>query len=91
VFRGLRDLSRAYVAMLGGSATFGKYVDRLSGAGGTGAGAAGRQSGGLNAGPDFISLDPATLDIAAGACRRGAGDRGRSVVEPVLHGAQPPE
>lgn len=69
VFRGPeRDLSRPYVAMLGGSPTFGKYVatpypelveqalDRPV-----------ANLGGLNAGPDFYLSDPSTLAVAAGA------------------------
>ena len=69
VFRGpLRDLSRAYVAVLGGSATFGKYVDRPYPALVEQAlGQPVANLGGLNAGPDFYLSDPATLDIAAGA------------------------
>lgn len=69
VFRGPeRDLSRPYVAMLGGSQTFGKYVARpfpdLVEA------ALGRpvaNLGGLNAGPDFYLSDPAALEVAARA------------------------
>jgi hypothetical protein len=69
VFRGPeRDLSHPYVAMLGGSPTFGKYVARpfpvLVEA------ALGRpvaNLGGLNAGPDFYLSDPATLEVAARA------------------------
>jgi Domain of unknown function (DUF6473) len=69
VFRGPeRDLSRPYVAMLGGSATFGKYVaapfpalvERALGKPVANLGA-------LNAGPDFYLADRATLDIAARA------------------------
>lgn len=70
VFRGPgRDLSRPYVAMLGGSATFGKYVDRpypvlVEQA----LGLPVANLGGMNAGPDFYLSDGAALDIAAGAC-----------------------
>lgn len=69
VFRGPgRDLSRPYVAMLGGSATFGKYVDRPYPALVEAAlGLPIANLGGLNAGPDFYLSDPATLDIAAKA------------------------
>lgn len=69
VFRGPgRDLSRPYVAMLGGSATFGKYVDQPYPAlVETALGWPVANLGGLNAGPDFYLSDPATLDIAAGA------------------------
>ena len=69
VFRGPgRDLSRPYVAMLGGSATFGKYVDRPFPALVEQAlGQPVANLGGMNAGPDFYLTDPATLDIAAGA------------------------
>ncbi|MBL9073772.1 DUF6473 family protein [Tabrizicola sp.] len=70
VFRGpLRDLSWPYVAMLGGSATFGKYVDRPFPA--LVEQTLGRQVvnlGGLNAGPDFYLTDSAALAVAAGAC-----------------------
>ncbi|WP_374391274.1 DUF6473 family protein [Tabrizicola sp.] len=69
LFRGPEcDLSRPYVAMLGGSATFGKYVDRPYPA--LVEQALGRQVvnlGGLNAGPDFYLSDPGLLEIAAGA------------------------
>jgi hypothetical protein len=69
VFRGPgRDLSQPYVAVLGGSASFGKYVadpypallER----------ALGRPVANLavvNAGPDLYLSDPATLEVAAGA------------------------
>lgn len=69
VFRGPgRDLTRPYVAMLGGSATFGKYVaapfpalvERVLGQPVANLGA-------LNAGPDFYLSDPATLEVAARA------------------------
>ncbi len=69
VFRGpLRDLSRPYVAMLGGSPTFGKYVATpfpalVEAATGTSV----VNLGALNAGPDFYLSDPAVLDVAAGA------------------------
>jgi hypothetical protein len=69
VFRGPeRDLSRPYIAMLGGSPTFGKYVavpyptlveQAL--------GHPVANLAGLNAGPDFYLSDAATLDIAAQA------------------------
>lgn len=69
VFRGpSRDLSWPYVAMLGGSATFGKYVDRPFPV--LVEQALGRQVvnlGGLNAGPDFYLTDSAALAVAAGA------------------------
>ena len=69
VFRGPgRDLSRPYVAMLGGSPTFGKYVDRPYPAlVETALGLPVANLGGLNAGPDFYLSDPGLLDIAAGA------------------------
>ncbi|MBN8633262.1 MAG: hypothetical protein J0L76_20700 [Rhodobacterales bacterium] len=69
VFRGPeRDLSRPYVAMLGGSATFGKYVERPYPALVEAAiGLPVANLAGLNAGPDFYLSDPATLDVAAGA------------------------
>ena len=69
VFRGPeRDLSRPYVALLGGSATFGKYVatpfaDLVEQALGQPVANLGAQ----NAGPDFYLADRATLDIAARA------------------------
>ena len=69
MFRGpQRYLSRPYVAMLGGSPTFGKYVERpypvlVE----TALGRSVANLGGLNAGPDFYLSDPAALDIAAGA------------------------
>lgn len=69
VFRGPeRDLSRPYVAMLGGTPTFGKYVarpypDLVEQA----IGHPVVNLGGLNAGPDFYLSDHAALDIAAGA------------------------
>ncbi|HLQ19378.1 MAG TPA: DUF6473 family protein, partial [Tabrizicola sp.] len=69
LFRGpQRDLSLPYVAMLGGSATFGKYVERPYPA--LVEAALGRpvaNLGGLNAGPDFYLTDPAALDVAARA------------------------
>lgn len=69
VFRGPgRDLSRDYVAMLGGSPTFGKYVAApypLLVEEATGRQVA--NLGALNAGPDFYLSDPATLAVAAGA------------------------
>lgn len=69
LFRGpQRDLSQPYVAVLGGSATFGKYVARPYPA--LVEAALGRtvaNLGALNAGPDFYLSDPAVLDIAAGA------------------------
>lgn len=69
VFRGpARDLSRPYVAMLGGSATFGKYVARPFPALVEQAlGQPVANLGGMNAGPDFYLSDPCALDIAAGA------------------------
>ena len=69
VFRGPeRDLSGDYVAMLGGSPTFGKYVAApfpLLVEEATGIPVA--NLGGLNAGPDFYLSDPATLAVAANA------------------------
>ncbi len=69
VFRGPgRDLSHPYVAMLGGSPTFGKYVDRPYPALVEAAlGLPVANLGGLNAGPDFYLSDPATLGIAGRA------------------------
>ncbi len=69
VFRGPQgDLSRPYVAMLGGSATFGKYVKRPFPALVEQAlGQPVANLGGLNAGPDFYLSDPAALDVAARA------------------------
>jgi Domain of unknown function (DUF6473) len=69
LFRGPeRDLSCPYVAMLGGSATFGKYVaapyPALVEAD---LGHPVANLGGLNAGPDFYLSDPATLAVAARA------------------------
>ena len=69
MFRGpRRDLSRAYVAVLGGSGAFGRYVarpysDLVEGA----LGRPVANLAALNAGPDFYLSDPDTLDIAAGA------------------------
>lgn len=69
VFRGPAcDLTRPYLAMLGGSATFGKYVDQPYPA--LTARALGQpvaNLGGLNAGPDFYLSDPGLLEVAAGA------------------------
>jgi hypothetical protein len=68
-FRGPeRDLTRPYVAMLGGSQTFGKYVTRpfpmlVEQA----LGQPVANLGGLNAGPDFYLADPATLEVAGRA------------------------
>jgi hypothetical protein len=69
VFRGPeRDLSRPYIAMLGGSQTFGKYVATPFPALVEQAlGCPVVNLGGLNAGPDFYLSDPATLDIASRA------------------------
>ncbi len=69
VFRGpARDLSQPYVAMLGGSSTFGKYVARpFSNLVETALGRPVANLGALNAGPDFYLHDPAALDVAAGA------------------------
>lgn len=69
VFRGPpRDLSGPFVAMLGGSATFGKYVERPFAAR---VEQALRRPvanlGALNAGPDFYLADPAVLDMAGRA------------------------
>lgn len=69
VFRGPeRDLSRPYVAVLGGSASFGKYVAQpwpalLEQALGCPVANLAAQ----NAGPDLYLGDPAALEIAAGA------------------------
>ena len=69
LFRGpARDLSRAYVAVLGGSASFGKYVARpypalLEQALGLPVANLAAQ----NAGPDLYLSDPGALKIAAGA------------------------
>lgn len=69
VFRGpARDLSQPYVAMLGGSSTFGKYVAQPYPA--LVEQALGHpvvNLGALNAGPDFYLADPAVLNIAARA------------------------
>lgn len=69
VFRGpQRDVSGDYVAMLGGSQTFGAYVEAPFPAlveEATGHPVA--NLGGLNAGPDFYLSDPAALDIASAA------------------------
>jgi hypothetical protein len=61
-------LSRPYIAMLGGSPTFGKYVARpfptlVEQA----LGHPVANLGGLNAGPDFYLTDPATLQVASRA------------------------
>lgn len=69
VFRGpARDLTVPYVAVLGGSASFGKYVaspyaDLLERA----LGRPVANLAALNAGPDLYLSDPATLEIATGA------------------------
>lgn len=69
MFRGpKRDLTQPYVAVLGGSGAFGRYVaqpyaDILEGA----LGQPVANLAALNAGPDFYLSDPDTLDIAAGA------------------------
>jgi Domain of unknown function (DUF6473) len=69
VFRGpARDLTQPYIAMLGGSATFGKYVDRpFATLVETALGVQVANLGALNAGPDFYLSDPAVLDVAAQA------------------------
>lgn len=69
LFRGpARDLTQPYVAVLGGSPTFGKYVQRPYPALVEAAlGCPVVNLGGLNAGPDFYLTDPAALDIAARA------------------------
>ncbi|MFN4193713.1 MAG: DUF6473 family protein [Tabrizicola sp.] len=69
LFRGpARDLSQPYVAVLGGSESFGKYVAQpwpaLVEAG---LGQAVVNLAGQNAGPDFYLSDPATLEVAARA------------------------
>lgn len=64
----MRDLSQPYVAMLGGTATFGKFVATPYPAlveAVTGLTVA--NLGGLNAGPDFYLSDRSVLDIAARA------------------------
>lgn len=69
VFRGpMRDLSGDYVVILGGSATFGKYVaapypDLVE----TATGYPVVNLGVLNGGPDVFLFDPAVLDVAARA------------------------
>jgi hypothetical protein len=69
VFRGpMRDLSQPYVAMLGGTTTFGKFVAAPYPAlveAATGHPVA--NLGGLNAGPDFYLSDRCTLEVAARA------------------------
>lgn len=69
LFRGpLRDVSRPYVAMLGGSPTFGKYVGQPYPALVERAlGLPVANLGGLNAGPDFYLSDPDLLEVAARA------------------------
>lgn len=69
VFRGpVRDLTRPYIAMLGGSPTFGKYVERPYPALVEQAlGHPVANLGGLNAGPDFYLADPAALEVASRA------------------------
>jgi hypothetical protein len=64
----MRDLSQPYVAMLGGTTTFGKFVATPYPAlveAATGLTVA--NLGGLNAGPDFYLSDRSTLDVAARA------------------------
>ncbi len=69
VFRGpVRDLSQPYVAMLGGTTTFGKFVATPYPAlveAATGHPVA--NLGGLNAGPDFYLSDRSALEVAARA------------------------
>lgn len=69
VFRGpVRDLSQPYVAMLGGTTTFGKFVATPYPAlveAATGHPVA--NLGGLNAGPDFYLSDRSVLEVAARA------------------------
>lgn len=69
LFRGPRcDLARPYVAMLGGSPTFGKYVAQpFPALVGRALGRPVANLAALNAGPDLYLSDPAVLDIAAGA------------------------
>lgn len=68
-FRGpARDLTQPYVAMLGGSSTFGKYVDRpfptlVERA----LGKPVANLGALNAGPDFYLSDPGVMEVAGQA------------------------
>lgn len=64
----MRDLSQPYVAMLGGTTTFGKFVATPYPAlveAATGLTVA--NLGGLNAGPDFYLSNQSTLDVAARA------------------------
>jgi hypothetical protein len=69
VFRGPpRDLSRPYVAFLGGTATLAKsvaspFVDLVE----HGTGLTCVNLGALNAGPDFYLSDPGALEVAGGA------------------------
>lgn len=69
IFRGpRRDLSQPYVAVLGGSGAFGRYVaqpyaDLVEAA----LGHPVANLAALNAGPDFYLSDADTLDVAAGA------------------------
>jgi Domain of unknown function (DUF6473) len=69
MFRGPeRDLTQPYIAMLGGSATFGKYVERpyptlVEQA----LGQPVANLGALNAGPDFYLSDPTTMEIVSRA------------------------
>ncbi|MFN3280998.1 MAG: DUF6473 family protein [Tabrizicola sp.] len=69
LFRGpARDLTQPYVAVLGGSESFGKYVAKPWPAlVETGLGQAVVNLAGQNAGPDFYLSDPAALEVAAGA------------------------
>lgn len=69
LFRGPKAaLTQPFVAMLGGSSTFGKYVARPFPALVEAAlGQPVANLGGLNAGPDFYLSDPAALEIAARA------------------------
>lgn len=68
-FRGpARDLTRPYIAMLGGSATFGKYVERpFADLVEQALGRPVANLGALNAGPDFYFSDSATFEVAARA------------------------
>lgn len=69
MFRGpRRDLTRPYVAVLGGSGAFGRYVARpYADLVETALDRPVANLAALNAGPDFYLSDPETLQIAAGA------------------------
>jgi hypothetical protein len=69
VFRGPeRDLTHPYIAMLGGSPTFGKYVaEPYPALVERALGMPVANLAGLNAGPDFYLTNPSAVDIAARA------------------------